>query len=1113
MFHVRYPAIFTIFLIICHCRTNAQPFYFRHYQVENGLSNSTVFCSTQDKYGFLWFGTREGLNRFDGYHFKLFNYSDKLITHNDNLSIHDSNEKIPPGSDMIYCLFSDPGGSLWVGGRNGLFLFDRQQEKMTRLLDSLTEINWIQTDDKGNLWFLSTNNVYRYNLTTHQLKHFPIAQYFYATSICKADDGGLWFSTSNGLIERFNEGTETFTAYDLFAHSPVPDSRWLSRIRFAGKGRFLIGTTSQGLKIFDATNSDYKDLLTRNPDKSTIYVRDILPYSASECWLATESGIYIVDINTGRMINLRKNFTDPYSLSDNAIYALCRDSEGGVWAGTYFGGVNYYSRQYSSFQKYFPDNTQNSISGSAVREICQDAYHNIWIGTEDAGLNKLDIKTGAITHYLPSGSSNDIAYSNIHGLLCTGNEIWIGTFEHGLDVMNIRTGKVIRHYMAGPRPNDLKSNFVLSLIKTNSGRLVLGTSNGVYWYNEKTNDFTPISGIPSNLFAAIVMEDHDGRLWIGSHGSGVYYYNRQTGQTGHLPGNVADGNGLSSPIVNAITEDSDHNIWFSTEGGGLCRLGADRKTYLNYTTANGLPSNFIFRLIEDNNKNYWVTTSKGLANLHRSDEQADQQSGEGTDHQSGNRADLRTDYTMIIYTRANGLLNDQFNYNSGFKDKDGKLYFGSVKGMITFNPGDFVHNSFIPPIYITGIQVNNQEQMVGADSSFLKKSIACTDTITLPHDQSTFSIDFAALYYATPERTEYAYMMEGLEKSPTLLKNNRKIYFTNLAPGFYVFKLRAAVDGLWSQQEKRLFIRILPPFLATTPAFIFYALMIILLGWYIVRGYHRRTQIKKEKEIYGAKIEFFTNIAHEIRTPLTLIKGPAENLREQIDAIPAIKEDVITLERNTNRLISLVTQILDFRQTETGSFSLDLTRVNITEILQETWLNFDALARKRHIHFRFEHPTADIYAIADEEALIKIFSNLLSNAVKYGQQQVLVRLFAQGDERPDAGKNVLNDKKAGVPANNHSDILIEIVSDGPVIPEDMKERIFEPFFRMKNTSPQPGTGIGLALARSLAELHKGRICLDNRRHPGLNTFIFILPAQSQWRQTDKTKSTYQNLSK
>ena len=1042
MLHFKFAAILLILFSISSCPTAAlaQPYYFRHYQVENGLSNSTVFCSTQDKKGFLWFGTKEGLNRFDGYHFKLF-------TRRGNNTAGDASAT---GSDLIYCLFSDQQGTLWIGGQNGLFRFDDQQERLVRVIDSLVEINWIQTDDRGNCWFLSMNNIYRYNLQTKQLTHFPENKYFYATSICKSEDGSIWFTANDGLIKKFDPGTNTFLSYNIFSHSPEPSSRWLQRIRYAGNHIFLIGTNSQGLKSFDETTGDYQDILTYNPDKTTIFVRDIMQYAPDEFWLATESGIFILNLKTHALTNLRKKFLDPYSLSDNAVYTLCKDTEGGVWAGTFFGGVNYYSRQYSSFQKYFPDNSKNSISGSAVREICQDRYNNIWIGTEDAGLNKLNPKTGAITHFMPAGAPTDIDYTNIHGLLAIGNELWIGTFEHGLDVMDIRTGKVIRRYLAGPRPNELKSNFVLCLIRTRAGQLLMGSSNGAFSYREKTNDFAPLPTVPRhNIFIAAIMEDHEGTVWVGTHGKGVYYYNPLTGKNGHYDASPA-GNDKDATlnVLNAITEDSNNNIWFSTEGSGAWRLAPDRKTFTNYTTANGLPSNFIFKVIEDNNKNLWITTSKGLANLHQGDT------------------------PVTIYTKANGLLNDQFNYSSGFKDPDGRLYFGSVKGMITFHPDDFVRNGFTPSVYITGFQVDNRELTIDQDSSFLKRSILYTDKITLPYDRSSFSIDFAALSFTSPERTEYSYKMDGLDKAWTHLTTNRKVYFTNLAPGEYHFKVKAASGNEESANARQLAIEVLPPFWKTKTAWLIYTLLIGLLIYYIVRSYHRRTEIKKEKEIYEAKFDFFTNIAHEIRTPLTLIKGPAENLREMVDEIPQIKEDVITMERNTNRLIALVTQILDFRQTETKGFSLDFTRVNITGIMQETYLSFSAMAKKKALTCTFTHPPADIYAMADEEALNKIFSNLFSNAVKYGQQNVNISLTQPGKEG--------------------GDITIEISNDGPVIPEEMKERIFEPFYRLKGTAKQKGTGIGLALARSLAELHKGRIFLDNRED-GLNTFIFTLP--------------------
>jgi signal transduction histidine kinase/ligand-binding sensor domain-containing protein len=1031
MLHLRKSAILTLLLFVFLFRTYAQPYYFRHFQVENGLSNSTVYCTVQDKNGFLWFGTKEGLNRFDGYHFKLFS----LIGNKHTI-----------GSDMVFCLFCDEKGTLYAGGQNGLYRFDYEREQMVRVIDSLVEINYIQTDDKGNLWFLSMNNVYRYNLSTHGLTHFPESKYFHADCICKTERGEIWFSDNNGHIWRYNDNSNDFTPYDIFSHSPKPNSREAQRIRYAGSNRLLIATNDQGLKCFDIGTGDYRDVLTYNSGKSTIYARDMLQYSADEFWIATESGIFILNMATGRTINLKKKFLDPYSLSDNAVYSLCKDSEGGVWAGTFFGGVNYYSKQHAFFEKYYPDNSASSIGGSSVREICQDPYNNIWIGTEDAGLNKLDSRTGAITHFMPSGSPYDIAYTNIHGLLADGNRLWVGTFEHGLDVMDVRTGKVIRHYMSGPGAHELKSNFVLTLIRTAEGKIALGTAAGAYWYNEQTDDFTPLPGIPY-AFIAIILEDHDGVLWMGTHGNGVYFLDPKTGRTGHLDGNAALGKGLTSHDINAITEDSDHNIWFSTEGTGLCRLKSDRKSFSSLTTADGLPSNFVFRVIQDNNNDYWVTTSKGLVNIRKA---------------SG---------AIRVYTRGNGLLNDQFNYNSGFKDGNGKLYFGSVRGMITFQPNDFVIPDYVPSIYITGFQVDNVDLKNGPDSSILKRSILYTDKITLPHDQSSFSIDFAALSYASPDRTEYSYTMQGLDKTWTLLPTNRKVYFTKLAPGNYTFRLRAAVGGHWSPAVKELAVVVLPPFWATIWAYLFYALLLILLIRYIARSYHRRTEIKKEKEIYEAKIEFFTNVAHEIRTPLTLIKGPAENLIEKIDELPEIKEDVLTMDRNTNRLIALVNQILDFRQTETRGFSIDFSRVNITSVMQETWLSFQSMAKKKNLQFSFDHPPADVYAMADEEALRKIFSNLFSNAVKYGEQKITVRLSSAS---------------AG-----NGDIVIEIANDGPIIPAEMKERIFEPFYRLKETNKQKGTGIGLALARSLVLLHKGQLFLDDN-WPGMNKFVLEL---------------------
>lgn len=1026
----------------------AQPYYFRHYQVEDGLSNSTVFCSAQDSYGFLWFGTKEGLNRFDGYHFKLFH-------------LYDNKDEKTISSDIIYCLFKDNYGKLWVGAEKGLFWFDAQKERLVSLQDSLPNVNAIVMDKSGRLWFIAGTTLCRYNFTSKELKQFAPAKYFYATSVCTSDDGSIWASTTDGYLKKFDEAGDAFISYDLFSHSQQPTSRWIQKIGAGDKHSLFIGTSSQGLKKFDIATSAYKDVLTYNPDKTTIFVRDILKNSGHEFWFATESGIFIYETDKEQFINLKKKFLDPYSITDNAVYTLCKDAEGGIWAGTYFGGLNYYAKEYAGFEKYFPDNTAYAISGNAVREICEDNNGNLWIGTEDAGLNKLTKKTQSIIHFKPTGEKTSITYSNIHGLMIDGNDLWIGTFEHGIDIMDVRTGKVKKHFIAGPGNNDLKSNFTVCFLHHSTGKIYVGTSNGLFSYSAKTNNFERPIEADENIFVSAITEDHTKTIWVATHDRGVFWFNPLTGDKGHLINEPNNRNSLTNNTINAVFEDSDNNIWFCTEGGGLCKLSSDRKTITRFTTKNGFPSNFIFKVLEDDNKHLWVSTSKGLVKFDTQKQ------------------------TTFIYTKANGLLNDQFNYNSGYKNKQGKLYFGSVKGMISFSPDDIVSDSFIPPVFITGLQVHNKELLTNEDSSILKKSISFTDKIILPYYQSSISIDFAALSYTSPGMTAYSYKLEGLDKEWTFLKLNRKVYFTNLSPGTYTFKVRAAANGVVAKSEKQITIKILPPYWATSRAYLLYTIISILLTYYLIKSYHKTHQNKKEREIYEAKIDFFTNVAHEIKTPLTLIKGPLENLMEKVDEIPEIKDDVGMMNRNTKRLLNLVTQILDFRQTEIKGFSLDFTSVNICELLNETYINFKTLAGKRKLMYELALPPLEVCISADEEALQKIFSNLFSNAIKYADKKVIIQLHEK---------------------NKNQEIVIEIKNDGLLIPFEMKERIFEPFYRLHQNVKQKGTGIGLTLARSLTELHKGNLYVKDSKE-AMNIFILVLPAQTEQNKNSQQINT------
>lgn len=996
--------------------------------------------------GFLWFGTKDGLNRYDGYSFKIFSNSPE-----DSLSI---------GNNFIHCLYEDPTGILWVGTENGLYKYDAVTERFALLkFTKNLPLRDIRMDSKRNLWMICGFTLIKYNVADQSLSSYNTDKFFSATSLCIAADGDLLISTTTGFLERYNTATNSFTSYDLFSHSKAAVSRWIERLYTTTRGTILAGTSNQGVKLFDPGTSSYQDILTYNTNQTEIFVRNFIQINEAECWIGTETGIFIYNLNNGHVINLQKEYNDPYSISDNAVYCFTKDREGGIWAGTYFGGINYYPKQYTTFTKYFPMLDENSLSGNVVREIHQDHTGNIWIGTEDAGLNKYDTATKLFTHYLPEGNKTSIASTNIHGLLLTGDEAWIGYFENGLDVLNIKTGKVKKHYSKGTGVHDLKSNFIYCITQSDKGDIMLGTTQGAYVYNSAADNFDVMKGMPENNWYTGILKDEQGNYWASTYGNGVNYYNPATGVSGNYRYNFNDKNSLASDRVNSIFKDSKNTLWFATEGG-LCSLDKATGKFTRYTTENGFPSSFILSILEDANRNLWISTSRGLVCFNPQTKQ------------------------VIVYTKINGILSNQFNFSAAYKDQRGEMYFGSVKGLISFNPAQFLKDSFAPPIYITGFQIFNEELTIAKNGSPLTKSIIRTDKITLAYDQSTFSIDFASLSFTAPEMTEYAYQMEGLDNNWIYLKTNRKVYFTELSPGTYTFKVKAAnSSNIWTKEITTLTIQILPPWWLNPWAYFLYVLAGLLIIFYLIRNYHTRTEEKnkrkiealetaKEKEIFQAKIEFFTNVAHEIRTPLTLIKGPLEKVIRNTQEVPVIKDSLKIMERNTNRLIDLSNQLLDFRQTEIKGFNLNLVKTNISELLEDTFVNFKPLAEQKNLVFNLIMPTAILWARVDVEAFNKILTNLFSNAVKYADKKVLVELqpFNESDDS----------------------FTIEIKNDGYLVPYEMKEKIFEPFYRLKATEKQKGTGIGLALSRSLVQLHKGILEMKEPDNM-LNIFYLTMP--------------------
>lgn len=1037
--------------------THAQSYYFRNYQAGNGISSNTITSILQDKKGFMWFGTRNGLNRFDGSSFRIFKQDPQ-----DSTSI---------GSNSVLSLYEDEEEQLWVGTYKGIYRYNPKEDRFYffNLLPA-GEVRYIKADKQQQVWIICDFKLYKYNPKDQSLYQFNNNSAQELVLNISAE-GDCWTANSQGHIKKFDADRQQFINYEL----PIKQAYTGIQDLYPFNDSLVLFGTMDKVYLFNIHTKSLRDVFATSGKPGVIQLHKIIRQNQSTWWLGTETGIFVYDLHKGITQVVQKEYGNPYSITDNVIYSFCRDKEGGTWVGTFFGGINYYSQQTNRFQKYFPHNGPDRLGGNLVHEICQDDQHTIWIGTEDAGLHKLDPKTGHIKQFMPGDAPGSISYQNIHGLVACGNELWIGTYEHGLDVMDLRTEKVIRRYKAGNNSNDLHSNFIVTLYKTKNNEVLVGTWTGLLRYNKSTKDFTTIPGFNTQVQG--ITEDDAGTIWFCSYGNGVYFYNPVTNQRGNLRFDPNNTNSLCNNYVNSLYRDSRGHFWFCTENG-LCSYDPVNKQFSRYSN---LPDQ-VFRVLEDDKGAIWVSTSRGLFNMDPA----------GTNGK--------------LYTTAQGLLSDQFNYNSGYKAPDGTMYFGSVKGMISFNPAHFKTPSFVPPVYITHLQVNNKDQLVNKDGSSLQQSILYTNEVTLPYDRSTLSLDVAALSYSMPGTNEYLYKMEGLDKDWISMQSNRRIYYTKLPPGNYTFKVKGSAAGdVWNPQETTLRIQILPPWWASWWAYAIYLLIGASILFIILRYYHIAVkeknkrmidtlEMEKEREIYNAKIEFFTNIAHEIRTPLTLIKLPLDKLMKTHNDNSSLTESLEMMKKNTNRLIDLTDQLLDFRKAEANKFSLNFIRTDISDVLKELFHAFKPIAEEKKLQLKLEMPRMPLQAYVDTEAFRKIMSNLLNNAIKYAAGSVIVKLK---------------------PFNSNDQVFnIEIRNDGHLIPYELKEKIFEPFYRLKETEKQPGTGIGLPLSRSLAELHKGVLELQK---PDViyNVFLLSIPIHQEHEidlqdfETIETASTIQ----
>lgn len=1004
---------------------HSQPYYFKKYQVEQGLSNNNVTCCIQDAQGFIWFGTREGLNRFDGYSFHIFR--------------NDPEKPSSIGNNWVRGLAINKQGILWIGTDRGLYKYNQDKEDFT--LVSFTQnmrVSHIVADSQNDLWLLIEGRLIRYNEQLNYYKTYDVPDNSLISSLCLTPQGTLWISTSNGMLHSFDESSGAFISFNLFAHSPDINSKAITSIYSSTTTSMLfIGTMTHGVKIFDTQNGEYRDLFRYDKNLTEINVRSFLQVSADEVWIGTESGLFIYYLSSDNYLQIKKVPHDPYSISANAIQGFCQDQEEGIWIGTLFGGINYYT-PFQPFTKHYPYPNDNTLTGDVVHDICMDQYNNLWVATEDAGINCKNVHTGNYENYQPQPAKRSLTHTNIHGLIADKTKLWVGTYAHGIDVMDIPSRKFIKHYPVGQGPNSLKSNIIVNMKKTKDGQILVATSKGLFEYDEKTDQFIFVPQFPSQYRIQCISEGHDGTIWAGYVYGGAYYYNPKNQTSGNIKLDTL----LNSErnAINDIYEDSNSDLWFATMDG-VIKYNRKDSSITQYNTKKGMPSNVTFRILPDENGKLWISTTNGLVCLNP---QTDE---------------------INTYTKHNGLITNQFNYNSGFKADNGDLYFGMVSGFISFNPSDIKALKKNARVYLTGLSYYDES----SQNYTIDYSITYNKKISLKHDQSTFTLNFSALSYVTPETTQFAFCLEGLEKTWTYLQNgNHTAYFTKLPPGNYLFKVKANVSGTWSEDTTDLLIEILPPWWLSTWAILSYILFFILLSVGSFRYISQRNKEKalsqlqdfenqKERELYQAKIDFFINIAHEVRTPLTLIKSPLDKVMNDIKLSPNAKGYLDIVNKNANRLLELVNQLLDFRKTEIEGYRLNFIQVDIIGFLHEIYERFLDTAERESLQMSIEQKQKTFSVFIDKEACTKILSNLLSNAIKYAKSKIIIKFSQIDNER----------------------FAIDIINDGAAIPDEIKNKIFEPFFRDESSMHKSGTGLGLPLARSLAEMHEGSLTLEN----------------------------------
>ena len=996
-------------------------YYFDHVTTTDGLQSNTIYCTLQDKNGFIWVGTRDGLSRYDGNSFRKM-------------------RDIAKGEGIggnVFAIGEDADGKIWFSTPRGIHVYDPNTDHI-KSLGMLGDKSCftIQSDSKGRVWVL-TDKLFKFDCKSLDRQVYTFNNNI-IRSVAIDTYGVTWVSMSDGSIYIYDTRTDSFI--------PRSFDQKIRNITTAEDGKLIMTTINNEVLYVDCVTLS-SELIFKTEDGNSIM--NVIERTKGECWIGTQQGLYIRRSGTDYKGVARHNAATPESISADYITCLNKDRNGNIWVGTYYTGLNIWKDRGGEMALFFPNPSENSMKGKIVRSICQDERGMIWFSTEDGWLNRLNPTSHKITNYK---LADDL---NLQGLIIDGGQMWICSYGKGIWMFDINKEKVIRHY-------DLPDNMATLGIKTKSGQIYIGTTHGLYTYDRNRDSFSKVESLGHDFIHSLY-QDSNGIIWVGTYGNGVKCIRENGLVVKHITVSSEEG-ALPSRFITSISEDSQHRIWITTEGGGACHTEPDWELeslkFSILTTDDGLPSDVTCAVAEDQDGMIWVSTANGIVSLSEDEK-----------------------ITELIHGR-NELTGYQFSYGAICTTGSGVFYLGNSDGMISIVPSKIKNRSVQERLIITDIRARDSEHSFSLCDE--GKSAMLTDNVEVEHENaSSIHISFVSPEYSDINPIYSYKIARGKEKGFSGSTYSNDVIFTGLRAGKYRFEVWLTGKEDIPECKRVLDIDIKPHPLLSTTAIILYTLFCICIFAGIVmmfemkRKRERARQLnkmtsRKEKEIYNAKINFFTNITHEIRTPLTLIKMPIDKIISSGAYNSSNEKDLRIIQANTDRLLSLTNQILDMRKMENNEIKISFVKEDICAIVRKAQMLFEQMAAEQHITINSEIPDTPLYTMCAKDSVFSIISNLLSNAVKYGDSLINVKVSMTEDQQH---------------------VVIRVESNGEIIPEQDRENIFKLFFQREGAEKGVhGTGLGLPYARTLANMHNGRLYLDETV-VNLNSFVFELPVR------------------